>query len=196
MSSDRRIHLSRQELRPNNALGTRIDSRLPPPYHCTRVRSRGIKWIDEMGLLFRAPCISQVYVSFMAGLRSLGSTPDPGNRRFLLRCDYFSNRECTEAVYHRRSLRMTGRSRRVEKLMIMRVSLSRTQTILVPVIVLLGAVTAAQTTKQLTYNIGPRPNISITNHYGSITVVLDAAHHCKPVADPADLPRGHAASCQ
>jgi hypothetical protein len=54
--------------------------------------------------------------------------------------------------------------------MIMRVSLSRTQTILVPVIVLLGAVTAAQTTKQLTYTVGPRPNISITNHYGSITV--------------------------
>jgi DUF4097 and DUF4098 domain-containing protein YvlB len=48
--------------------------------------------------------------------------------------------------------------------------LSRTQIILAPVIVLLAAVTAAQTTKQLTYTVGPRANISITNHYGSITV--------------------------
>jgi hypothetical protein len=54
--------------------------------------------------------------------------------------------------------------------MTMSVSLCRTQIVIAPVIVLLSAVTAAQTTKRLTYTVGPRANISITNHYGSITV--------------------------
>ena len=52
----------------------------------------------------------------------------------------------------------------------MSASIGRTQTTLAAVIALLVAVGEAQSTKQLIYIVGPRANVSITNHYGSITV--------------------------